>query len=204
MYIWVPRETVPHHTPYVLKQAHVNLLSPGAKFWKSSKVIKAIKEEEYRHLDSSKKVSKNPSIYVSSSSDSESNKPLVRTRKRSSDSQVKLDVRVSSLEHLVGSIQKSVENMQGRKRSKVDSTSVLGLFSCIICKDLALANDPLVPQCCSGIVACKECLVGWIEQNPTCPQCRGSISIDICLPIPPYRPLPSLAGVKEDDYASSD
>ena len=173
----------------------------GAKFWKSSKVIKAIKEDEYRQLESSKKtsVSKNPPICLSSSSDSDSNRPLIR-KKRSFDSQVKLDDRLSSLERSVD----SVYNIQCSKRRKVDSASMLNLFSCIICKELALNKDPLVPQCCSGVVACKLCLEGWIQQSPTCPQCRGSISVDICLPIPPYRPLSSLASVRDDDSISSD
>ena len=74
----------------------------------------------------------------------------------------------------------------------------MNLFSCIICKELAVANNP---QCCSGVVVCRQCIEGWIEHSPTCPQCRGSISIDICLPFPPYRPL---AVAKEDGELNSD
>ena len=70
----------------------------GAKFWKSAKVIKAIKEGEYRQLDSSKKVvSKNLPVFLSSSSDSDTNQPLLRKR-RQDDVQAKFDVRLSSLQ----------------------------------------------------------------------------------------------------------
>ena len=54
------------------------------------------------------------------------------------------------------------------KHSKVDSTFT-NLFSCIICKGLAIANNPDVQQCCSGVVGYRQCLGGWLDENPTCP-----------------------------------
>ena len=96
-------------------------------------------------MDSSKKaVSKNLPVFLSSSSDSDTNQPLLRKRCQD-DVQAKLDVRLSSLETLVGSIKKSLEHTP--KRSRVDSsTFIMNIFSC---KELAVARSTVLLWGCS-------------------------------------------------------
>ena len=86
--------------------------------------------------------------------------------------------RLTALEYLLNSIKSSVDDLRPVKRRKLHAVSTL--FTCIICKATSLDNEPVVPQCYSGVVACKACLEGWIQHSPTCPQCRQTISLDIC------------------------
>lgn len=191
----------------------------SAKFWKSPKIIKAVKEEEYRKLEHKRNggstSSKRTIIVESSSSDSDGGFPLLhRKRSHFEDTAVggniigQLSVvrdKCSDLESMIMSVKHVVDGLQPAKYLKSDTSGkfVRQLFTCIICKDNSLNRDPVVPQCCSGVVACKTCLQDWIGHSSTCPQCREQISLDICLPVPPFRPLSALMESKSEDDGSN-
>ncbi len=42
-------------------------------------------------------------------------------------------------------------------------------FECVICRDLLVGAHTLVP---CGHVFCGHCLMGWLQKNATCPNCR--------------------------------
>ena len=51
------------------------------------------------------------------------------------------------------------------------------MFLCISCKTNPMEQDPVIPQCCCGFVACKGCIEEWLTSSPSCPQCREQISL---------------------------
>eukprot|EP01120_Amphizonella_sp_Union-15-10_P015668 TRINITY_DN8101_c0_g1_i1.p1 TRINITY_DN8101_c0_g1~~TRINITY_DN8101_c0_g1_i1.p1 ORF type:complete len:562 (-),score=63.47 TRINITY_DN8101_c0_g1_i1:29-1714(-) len=51
-------------------------------------------------------------------------------------------------------------------------------FECPICSDYF--KDLVETPCCHGCF-CRSCLASWLQNKPTCPSCRSSISIDRCL-----------------------
>ena len=148
-------------------------------------------EEEYRVLESKKRGGpsvKQPAPPVlcidSSSSDSESMRPLKR-QKRCHDNPI-VD-KLVEMEGLLNTVKSSVDALQEVRQSRHDLLSTV--FCCIVCKESALTNEPMVPQCCSGVIVCKQCLQGWFLHSSTCPHCRENITLDRCLPFPSFRPL---------------
>lgn len=119
-------------------------------------------------------------VYIeSSSSDSEGLRPLKRQKRSTDDVHEKL----VAIEGLLTSMKGSVDSLKHRH----DRLSAM--FTCIICKDVLINKEPLVPQCCAGVVTCKQCLLGWLSRSDTCPHCRESISMEGCLPFPQFRPF---------------
>lgn len=159
---------------------------------------------QIQHIRKRVSISKNlpTPIHVSSSSSDSEIQPLLR-RKRSESGVMKSQIndRLTTLEYLLHSMKTLIDSLKPVKRRKLDSVSAI--FSCIICKETSLNSDPVVPQCCSGVVACKVCLEGWIQESATCPQCREPISLDVCLPIPPLRPLSAFIQAKDMEGCSS-
>ena len=187
-----------------------NSIFAGSKFWKTGKIIKAINEEDYQKLESkrnghkqqtSSKITRplNLTVEISSSDsdDSTSLRPLARFRKRAeqqaepSNLLTELSVvhnKCNDMESLLVSIKDDVQQLMPPvpKRQK---NELQEMFICIICKANPMEQDPVIPQCCCGFVVCKGCIEEWLLGNPSCPQCREEISLDLCLPIPPFRPL---------------
>ena len=175
---------------WVYSKCECKNLFIGAKFWKSSKIIKALTEEDYKGLESRRKggPSKQPlsSICIdSSSSDSDGIRPLKRQKRSSGDD---ISDKLVAIEDMLTTMKSSFDALRHVHRPN----RLSALFSCIICRESSLKHEPLVPQCCSGVVACRQCLEGWFVQSSTCPHCRQCITVERCLPFPSFRPFTAL------------
>ncbi len=60
--------------------------------------------------------------------------------------------------------------MQIRRRFKLVSL-LTKHFNCMICQEVLL--DPMILKC--GHTYCKVCIVDWMKQKKTCPECRKDI-----------------------------
>ena len=97
-------------------------------------------------------------VYIeSSSSDYEGLRPLKRQKRSTDDVHEKL----VAIEGLLTSMKGSVDSLKHHH----DQLSTM--FTCIICKDILINKEPLVPQCCAGVVTCKQCLLGWLSRSDT-------------------------------------
>ena len=116
------------------------------------------------------------------------------TSKNSANRKLKADtVSLESKNDLPHVLLKKVPSSDPRN-GKISLDSLRVALSCVICKETVCCyNEPIVPPCCNAILACKECLEGWLRVSSTCPYCRspGVRSAD-CRPFPAIRPLISL------------
>ena len=131
---------------------------------------------------------------LSSSSDSEGS-PLraLGHFKKSRTTSESVMSEIGHVKAVVDAIKDRLEEVPTTSRRSTSSQNLTmpfkQLFLCAVCKESTLQRDPVIPQCCSGIIVCKLCLQEWLEQSSTCPQCRENISLDISLSLPLYRPL---------------
>ncbi|XP_070533759.1 uncharacterized protein [Ptychodera flava] len=66
-------------------------------------------------------------------------------------------------------------------------------FECLVCKEVL--DQPVQLLCKGNHFFCAECLSQWVQNSPTCPVCRVSVSCENIVSIPTYfRNL--LAGLK--------
>ena len=74
--------------------------------------------------------------------------------------------------------------------SLLKKTTIADIFTCIICKELAVEEkNPIMPSCCSSLLCCKQCLEQWLDTSGGCPHCRRPITMDDCVVQPLIKPL---------------
>ena len=170
------------------------------KFWRSSKIIKAVSESDYSNLHRIRGgrsfgdpgPSRAPTILLSDSDSDGPVRPLVRKRKfkyidesdsDSGPSKVKVQKTVSLLEDIQGGVKKINEVLSDQK-------SLKDLFTCLVCKQVTLEESkPTIPPCCRSVVVCESCIQQWLETNPIRPHCRSPLSFDNCMPQPLLIPM---------------
>jgi hypothetical protein len=192
----------------------LRFFSLGAKFWKGSKIIKAISEGDYfkkeriRNVDTAgtSGISRNSPLTLPSDSDSESGFTLSRNRKRqfhvptppelsdSSDSsqpRSKPDIKIAKLfMELKEDIQSIKSKIHKQEKNMNYLDTLKEMFTCLICKEIISENSrPVVLPCCRNAVCCYSCVCRWLEDSPVCPHCRESLNIENCLSQPLLRPI---------------
>lgn len=151
---------------------------------------------------------RNSPIHIPSDSESESgSKPLIHRKRRCYmyDSSTESENSIPPMKHdaiqskEAGKILKDIKYAVDKyheeaKRFRLwreldeQKSALIFAFACLICKDVVSTDStPVVPPCCRAAVMCmcKECLISWLEYQPSCPHCREPMSIDECLPMPP-------------------
>ena len=179
----------------------------GAKFWKTVKIVRAVKEDEYRDFElirEGQPKRHSSTIHISSDSESDTYTSLIRHSKHRASmvhTSGDLPPQQSTLQSLSDKVseqtallQKLSADLSSKPRNPV--TPLKQVLSCIICKELAICSDkqPLVPKCCSAVVGCKECFEEWLRNSPSCPYCRVLMETteNYTAPLPELRPLISI------------
>ena len=186
----------------------------GHKFWKTSKIVKAIAESDFNKLQKIRIGLPGPSTLhtgspiLLSDSDSEPLRPLIRRKKRfhvpqapqisDSDSPGPPPTKASRkdsdkliLSQILAGIDQVKQKLEKSSDTTTSSVSFLKeIFTCIVCKQVANESSrPVMPPCCKSILCCYDCLSQWVATSPVCPHCRSEISIESCLAQPLLRPL---------------
>ena len=146
-------------------------LNTGAKFWKTSKVIKAVSMDQYSRLKTSHK---RPYKAVESSSDSDFE----------DSGSTSLKKRAISEPAWVGSLLENQKKMLKHLQPTTSSVSaqLKEILSCVVCKDKM--KDGVVPNCCKAIICCQPCLERWIlNGSATCPSCRQHLGLADTMPL---------------------
>ena len=198
------------HNKIFLALVSLPFVFTGAKFWKTSKTIKAVLEDDYNELELSRSSgtarARRPKsttyIHISSGSDSDSpGLPLTRSRRQpfTGCSRPPFHQTIVTEHHIQAIVSKIDSNteilrtIQGKVMTWSPPASscnptVRDILTCIICK--MASTDPLVPKCCNSVLVCRECLQKWLQSSKTCPHCREDIlSISDCVQFPLIRPL---------------
>lgn len=197
------------------------------KFWKSSKIIRAISETEYlkrermRSGEGPSGISRNSPVTVVSDSDSDSGlvRPLVSGRRRSyvpappelsdSDSNPphpksycphsKITKMFSELKDQIKSID---DKVQESSNSNKTLASLREMFTCLICRSIVEESSrPVMLPCCRSAICCHDCISRWLETSPICPHCREAVQIENCTPQPILRPMFNL--IQNQDWTVS-
>ena len=63
-------------------------------------------------------------------------------------------------------------------------------LTCIICKSVASFPWMLTP--CCRIITCKECSDRWLEMDPSCPHCRATVEASSSMEVPPIRAVEAI------------
>ena len=192
----------------------------GIKFWKGSKIIRAISETEYlkrermRNGEGPSGIPRNSPVTVVSDSDSDSGlvHPFVSSRKRSyvptppelsdSDSNPprpksygphpKIAKMFSELKDQIQSINDKVDE---NSNSNKTLASLREMFTCLICRSVVEETSrPVMLPCYRSAICCYDCMSRWLETSPICPHCREAVQIENCNPQPILRPMFNLLG----------
>ena len=189
-------------------------LNSGSRFWRTTKIIRAVSEADYNRLNRQPKDQPGPShkIYtLPSDSDSDDLQCLGRKRKRplaryefSTDSDSSLPhVKVSAplsdsptvkmlseIKSLLSNYHSEIVHLRLERELEEKKPTLYSMFACLICKDVVVEESaPLVPPCCRAAVLCRECMDHWLENQPSCPHCREPLTIERCDKLPILRPL---------------
>lgn len=133
-----------------------------------------------------------------SSSDSDNSLPAVKVSTVGSSSSMKL---LSEIKVTLETYHREVVSMRLERDLEKSKSSILMIFSCLICKDIVDSESiPIVPPCCKAAVMCTSCLERWLENQQSCPHCREEMpDIGICSPFPVLRPLYDLLSKSEQE-----
>ena len=202
---------------YILLQLLWRLCNSGSRFWRTTKIIRAVSEADHNRLNRQPKDQPGPSHKIftipsdsdsddllcsgrkrkrplapfecNNSTDSDSSLPHIKIRAPPSDSPtVKM---LSEIKSLLSSYHQEVVRLRlERELQEEKKPTLYSMFSCLICKDVVVEESaPLVPPCCRAAVLCRECMDQWLENQPSCPHCREPLSIESCDKLPILRPL---------------
>ena len=185
---------------YTLINTH-NFGILGGKFWRTSKIIRAVSLRDYQQIELQRNPpSKFSSIVTLSDSDSDFERSPVAVKRRKPLSLERTSYGPTSAEpfwlpKLTETWEKvaimSAESTQQlceiqslremvKHQAQMTLVSIAGIFTCIICKSTMKANtNLLVAPCCQAALACRECLKEWLRSsdNHTCPNCRESVEV---------------------------
>lgn len=185
----------------------------GIKFWKGSKIIRALSEAEYLKRERKRNgedlcpsglgITRNSPLTINSDSDSDTN--LAR-RKRpyyvptppdltDSDSSLppsKINCSHSKCMKMFLELKEDISCIKEKLNS--DNKNVLnilkGVFTCLICKSIATeTNRPIMLPCCRNATCCYTCIERWLENSSICPHCRETLELENCTPQPILRPM---------------
>lgn len=124
-------------------------------------------------------------VVLDSSSDSDSSLP--RTKVVATSSTIQL---LSEIRSLLGDYHCEVVRLRLERELDARKATVYASFSCLICKEIVNEESaPVVPPCCRASVVCFECMIRWLENQPSCPHCREPLEIENCSKLPILRPL---------------
>ena len=158
----------------------------GPKFWRTSKTIKAVSEDDYNDLElgwssgtaRARRLKATTYIHISSGSDSDSGLPLTRTYRKPNAQSPLIQTMQRSTEQQIQAIVCKIESnteilrtIEGRVLALSPPATDHEILSCIIYKESP--TEPLVPKCCNNILVCKVCMQEWLLHSHTCPHCRG-------------------------------
>ena len=189
----------------------------GGKFWRTSKIIRAVSARDYEQIELQRNPPRSPppKLVTLSDSDSDFEPSLIPVKRRkplslgrtSCGPSTASSTEPSWLPKLTETWEKvvimSAESTQQlceiqslremlKHQAQMALTSVAGIFTCIICKSTMKANtNLLVAPCCQAALACRECLEEWFRSsdNNTCPNCREPVEVEQWAPMPVIRPL---------------
>lgn len=173
------------------------LTFPGMKFWKSTRKVKAVKQEDYKSYKSKGRVcsGSKPKPVLLSDSDSEFETPKSQTDSISNEWRdtrkyerketltIKLEAINQRLNNLeaefkaqseVVRLQEKIVQLEADNRTLSKSVSdVKECFNCIICQ--AVATFPWMVVLCCSVVMCRNCFQTWSALQPSCPHCRATL-----------------------------
>lgn len=192
------------------------LLIVGAKFWHTSKIIKALSLSDYSKLEryrsgegpssSSKRNTSSP-VLLSDSDSSQGSliRSFLRKRKRH---HVPTPPELSDTESLQNfprkefrattDVKKVLDEIKGDldkwrnecQMKKINQSGLENVFTCLICQEVAtIDKETVMPTCCRSVLYCKECIAQWLQSSAFCPHCREELSIELCQPQPQLKPL---------------
>lgn len=172
----------------------IALFRLGGKFWRTSKIIRAVSARDYEQIELQRNPPRSPPPKLVTLSDSDSDfelpsiipfkrrKPLSLGRTSCGPSTVTTSsTEPTWLPKLTETWEKvaimSAESTQQlceiqslremlKNQAQMTLTSVAGIFTCIICKSTMKANtNLLVAPCCQAALACRECLEEWFRSS---------------------------------------
>lgn len=134
---------------------------------------------------------RNSPIQIPSDSESENGwKPLIRRKRRYYDSSTESENSIPPVKRPAVYSTEAVKMLKDikfamdryheeAKRFRLwreldeQKSALMFAFACLICKDVVSSDSiPVVPPCCRAAVMCKECLISWLENQPSCLHCR--------------------------------
>ena len=166
------------------------------KFWKGTRKVKAVKQEEYKCYKSKGRISK-PKPVLLSDSDSDFETPKSQTDsewrntckyERKETLPIKLEAINQRLKNLeaefkaqseVVRLQERIVQLEADNHTLSKSMSDLKeCFNCIICQ--AVATFPWMVALCCSVVMCRNCFQTWSALQPSCPHCRATLDSGTC------------------------
>ena len=98
--------------------------------------------------------------------------------------------RLDNVEEKVSNIEKQLQSVSSNNCTNSSRSSnkdykldeIRQLFQCVICQSLLQKNSNILP-CCNQM-GYETCIRQWLTNNTTCPLCRATTNIDVCLKIP--------------------
>lgn len=178
------------------------------KFWRGTRKIKAVKEEDHEVLAKGKSKGKGkgkgrmkhqiPPVFPSDS-DSDFKLPKLTTwfqdRKSQGDENrygnesSRIDQRLENIEsqlNIHDDLQRSSAQLQVEiNKLRVENctlsqreSDLRASLNCLICK--SVAKFPWRVTLCCSVLMCHVCFETWISMQPTCPHCRADLSLDSC------------------------
>ena len=190
----------------------------GGKFWRTSKIIRAVSMEDYDELEQQRnpRPQIKPATVELSDSDSDVFEsippPSFKRRKIQSTVEEPTPQKRAMSPSLVKKITEMSEKVYVmsaestltlcevqslREMVKNQATMMVSplaeIFRCLVCKNnMTSSSEPLLMPCCKSAIICRACLQEWFDSSTgdhTCPHCREALNIEDCSHIPLIRPL---------------
>lgn len=171
------------------------------KFWKGTRKVKAVKEEDYQCFKGKGRAYKPKPVLASDSDSDFETLPKIhmdftsaskerRNEKKEiitidSDKLDTIDQRLKNLEAEFSSHTEVVRLQEQIAKLEADNHTmskcvgdVKESFNCIICQ--TVANFPWMVTLCCSVLMCRNCFDTWSAMQPTCPHCRATLSSSTC------------------------